>query len=98
MCETYCGESSRCFIARMYEHIASNKNNDKIITPVSKYYSTHELPAKDICCSVTQWLRNRNNPEMTVTAQKQKVIISGTFPLLHRSDSTSVYKMVSLIV
>ena len=61
----YTGESSRGYRHRIYEHIASVKKSNKIITPVSKHFSTNQHSHKDMRFSVVQWLGNRNDPEMT---------------------------------
>ena len=61
-CQTqYTGESGRPIRKRIYEHIASVKNIEKIITPVSNNHSH-----KDMKCSVIQWLGNQNDSEMTI--------------------------------
>ena len=57
----YIGESSRGYRNRIYKHIASVKKSDKIITPVSKHFSTNKHTHKDMCVSVGQWLGNRND-------------------------------------
>ena len=62
----YVGETSRQFRKRIYEHIASAKNSNKIITPVSKHFSTKNHSYKNMQFSVIQWLGNENNPNMTV--------------------------------
>ena len=66
----YIGETSRQFRKRIYEHIASVKNSNKIITPVSKHFSTHNHSHKHMKFSVIQWLGNRNDPEMTIKRRK----------------------------
>ena len=66
----YCGETSRKMRNRMYEHIASVKNSNKIHTPVSKHFSTETHTHKDTKFSVIQWLGNRNDPDMTQIRRK----------------------------
>ena len=62
----YIGETSRQFRKRIYEHIASAKNSEKIVTPVSKHFSSENHSFKHMKFSVVQWLGNRNDPEMTI--------------------------------
>ena len=62
----YTGESGRPVRKWIYEHIASVKNSEKIITPVSKHFSTNNHSHKDIKFSVIQWLGNQNDPEITI--------------------------------
>ena len=61
----YTGESKRGFRKRIYEHIGSAKNSSKLVTPVSKHFSTGNHSYKQMKFSVIQWLGNKNNPEMT---------------------------------
>ena len=62
----YVGETSRQFRKRIYEHIASANNSNKIITSVSKHFSAKNHSYKNMKFSVIQWLGNENNPNMTI--------------------------------
>ena len=66
----YIGETSRPFRKRIYEHIASCKKAEKIITPVSKHFSTNNHTHKNMWFSVVQWLGNENSPKMTQLRRK----------------------------
>ena len=61
----YCGESGHPIRRRIYEHIASAKNSSKIVTPVSKHFSSDKHSDKNMKFSIIQWLGNKNDLEMT---------------------------------
>ena len=59
----YIGETGRPFRNRIYEHIASVKNNKKTETPVSKHFHSEHHNHNNMRFSVIQWLGTTINPQ-----------------------------------
>ena len=59
----YIGETERPFRNRIYEHIASVKNNKTAETPVSKHFHSEHHNHNNMRFSVIQWLGTTTNPK-----------------------------------
>ena len=66
----YIGETGRPFRKRIYEHIASVKNPNKISTPVSRHFTAEDHSYKHMRFSVVQWLGNKTGPDCMSNRRK----------------------------